>query len=55
MQVIPAPAALAAGLVHASQVALFLRPRFRCSFSSSCCRSTAPRRWMLRATTAKVM
>ncbi|MCU7908385.1 MAG: hypothetical protein KZQ71_06770 [Candidatus Thiodiazotropha sp. (ex Lucinoma aequizonata)] len=54
-QVIPAPAALAAGLVHASQAALFLRPRFRCSFSCSCCRSTAPRRWMLRATTAKAM
>ncbi|MCU7900075.1 MAG: hypothetical protein KZQ61_17060, partial [Candidatus Thiodiazotropha sp. (ex Lucinoma aequizonata)] len=30
LQVIPAPAALAAGLVHASQAALFLRPRFRC-------------------------
>ncbi|MCU7907946.1 MAG: hypothetical protein KZQ71_04210 [Candidatus Thiodiazotropha sp. (ex Lucinoma aequizonata)] len=55
LQVIPAPAALAAGLVHASQAALFLRPRFRCSFSCSCCRSTAPRRWMLRATTAKAM
>ncbi|MCU7897624.1 MAG: hypothetical protein KZQ61_02660, partial [Candidatus Thiodiazotropha sp. (ex Lucinoma aequizonata)] len=53
LQVIPAPAALAAGLVHASQAALFLRPRFRCSFSCFCCRSTAPRRWMLRATTAK--
>ncbi|MCU7896853.1 MAG: hypothetical protein KZQ62_19675 [Candidatus Thiodiazotropha sp. (ex Lucinoma aequizonata)] len=43
LQVIPAPAALAACLVHASQAALFLRPRFRCSFSCSCCRSTAPR------------
>ncbi|MCU7880676.1 MAG: hypothetical protein KZQ66_14445, partial [Candidatus Thiodiazotropha sp. (ex Lucinoma aequizonata)] len=32
LRVIPAPAALAAGLVHASQAALFLRPRFRCSF-----------------------
>ncbi|MCU7881898.1 MAG: hypothetical protein KZQ66_01880, partial [Candidatus Thiodiazotropha sp. (ex Lucinoma aequizonata)] len=50
LRVIPVPAALAAGLVHASQEALFLRPRFRCSFSCSCCRSTAPRRWMLRAT-----
>ncbi|MCU7901561.1 MAG: hypothetical protein KZQ66_05770, partial [Candidatus Thiodiazotropha sp. (ex Lucinoma aequizonata)] len=39
LQVIPAPAAaLAAGLVHASQAALFLRPRFRCSFSCFCCR-----------------
>ncbi|MCU7895283.1 MAG: hypothetical protein KZQ62_10300, partial [Candidatus Thiodiazotropha sp. (ex Lucinoma aequizonata)] len=47
LQVIPAPAALAAGLVHASQAALFLRPRFHCSFSCFCCRSTAPRRWML--------
>ncbi|MCU7908405.1 MAG: hypothetical protein KZQ71_06870 [Candidatus Thiodiazotropha sp. (ex Lucinoma aequizonata)] len=55
LQIIPAPAALAACLVHASQAALFLRPRFRCSFSCSCCRSTAPRRWMLRATTAKAM
>ncbi|MCU7894644.1 MAG: hypothetical protein KZQ62_06615 [Candidatus Thiodiazotropha sp. (ex Lucinoma aequizonata)] len=55
LQVIPAPAALAAGLVHAFQAALFLRPRFCCSFSCSCCRRTAPRRWMLRATTAKAM
>ncbi|MCU7899952.1 MAG: hypothetical protein KZQ66_15780 [Candidatus Thiodiazotropha sp. (ex Lucinoma aequizonata)] len=55
LQVIPAPATLAACLVHVSQAALFLRPRFRCSFSCSCCRSTAPRRWMLRATTAKAM
>ncbi|MCU7881986.1 MAG: hypothetical protein KZQ60_16810 [Candidatus Thiodiazotropha sp. (ex Lucinoma aequizonata)] len=44
LQVIPAPVALAAGLVHASQAALFLRPRFRCYFSCFCCRSTAPRR-----------
>ncbi|MCU7908602.1 MAG: hypothetical protein KZQ71_08015 [Candidatus Thiodiazotropha sp. (ex Lucinoma aequizonata)] len=55
MQIIPAPAALAVGLVHASQAALFLRPRFRCSFSCFSCRSTAPRRRMLRATTAKAM
>ncbi|MCU7902491.1 MAG: hypothetical protein KZQ66_11205 [Candidatus Thiodiazotropha sp. (ex Lucinoma aequizonata)] len=55
LQVISAPAALAAGLVRVSKAALFLRPRFRCSFSCFCCRSTAPRRWMLRATTAKAM
>ncbi|MCU7880043.1 MAG: hypothetical protein KZQ66_10250 [Candidatus Thiodiazotropha sp. (ex Lucinoma aequizonata)] len=42
LQVIPPPAALAASLVYASQAALFLRPRFRCSFSCSCCRR-APR------------